>query len=235
MTSTQEQRGLLQDIHTNPDDDVPRLVYADTNRSLWDADLRAALGIPAKMRADQLVYERGFPLVLRHPTTDQVRALAELYTDNPQNLVLPRAIFVECDLGQVRYALSGTYLTEVRDLDVDDCLRHLSGMTGLRELGLSYTAVTDDDLRHLAGLTQLQSLILYHTRVTEEGLRDFLGTASVPAALRISSHHDRFSGTVGELQEQHGITVREPDPAAVGTPQNETAPPIRGRGAPHDR
>jgi hypothetical protein len=57
---------------------------------------------------------------------------------------------------------------------VDDDLRHLKGMTGLRLLDLSGTRVTDLGLLHLLGCTSLDTLWLWDTAITDAGL-DLIG------------------------------------------------------------
>lgn len=69
--------------------------------------------------------------------------------------------------------LSG--VTTLRRLDLANCaveghgLRHISALTGLRELNLTLTPVTDEGLKHLAGLTELRMLGLASTQCTGTG------------------------------------------------------------------
>lgn len=55
----------------------------------------------------------------------------------------------------------------------DHGLRHLAGMTSLRELDLSGTSITDAGLSVLRGLTSLERVSLSNTQVTDAGLRAF--------------------------------------------------------------
>ena len=49
-------------------------------------------------------------------------------------------------------------------------LKHLAGLTCLRELSLDNTDLTDGRLEHLAGLKRLQELQLHGTEVTGVGV-----------------------------------------------------------------
>jgi len=53
---------------------------------------------------------------------------------------------------------------------VVDGMAHLTGLTALKELVLSYTQVTDAGLAHLTGLTALEHLYLDGTQVTDAGV-----------------------------------------------------------------
>ena len=61
--------------------------------------------------------------------------------------------------------------------DVDDAtLRHLTGLTRLRELDLNGCArVTDDGLKVLGGLPRLERLRLRGTGLSEQGFRETVG------------------------------------------------------------
>jgi hypothetical protein len=69
--------------------------------------------------------------------------------------------------------LSG--LTSLRKLDLANCaiqgqgLRHVGGLTRLRELNLTLTPIADDALAHLAGLTDLRKLGLASTQCNGTG------------------------------------------------------------------
>jgi hypothetical protein len=69
----------------------------------------------------------------------------------------------------------------LRRVDLANCaikgdgLRHLSKLTGLREVNLTLTPVTDDALRHLAGLTELRVLGLASTQCTGTGFAHLKG------------------------------------------------------------
>jgi hypothetical protein len=59
--------------------------------------------------------------------------------------------------------------------DVTDAtLRHLRGLSQLRELDLSNTQVSDEGLKVLKELPHLQFLKLENTRITDQGFRDSL-------------------------------------------------------------
>lgn len=57
----------------------------------------------------------------------------------------------------------------------DEGLRHLSGLSGLKHLGMSRTQVTSRGLAHLARLTTLESLNLNGTQVDGDGLKHLRG------------------------------------------------------------
>lgn len=69
--------------------------------------------------------------------------------------------------------LSG--LATLRRLDVSNCaihgdgLRHIAGLTGLKELNLTLTSVTDEGLEHLSQLTELRKLGLASTQCNGTG------------------------------------------------------------------
>lgn len=69
--------------------------------------------------------------------------------------------------------LSG--VSTLRRIDLANCalqgdgLRHLSHLTGLREVNLTLTPITDEALRHLAGLIELRVLGLASTQCTGTG------------------------------------------------------------------
>ena len=74
--------------------------------------------------------------------------------------------------------LSG--VSTLRRIDLANCspgdgLRHLSHLTGLREVNLTLTPITDEALRHLAGLTELQVLGLASTQCTGTGFMHLKG------------------------------------------------------------
>jgi hypothetical protein len=56
----------------------------------------------------------------------------------------------------------------------DETLRHLEGMTLLKELDLENTGITDEGLAVLARLPALESLRLSNTGITDEGFRKYL-------------------------------------------------------------
>jgi internalin A len=74
-------------------------------------------------------------------------------------------------------------ITNLQELEVrmnadvsDDGLTCARGLTILRKLFLSYTAVTDAGLANLEGLDKLQFLYLTSTRITVAGLSHFKDT-----------------------------------------------------------
>jgi hypothetical protein len=79
---------------------------------------------------------------------------------------------VECKLPDTSVAypasLQRLWLSTCRLTDAD--LVHLTGLTKLKELNLSYNSVTDQGLTHLTALTGLELLHLDGTRVTDAGL-----------------------------------------------------------------
>ena len=68
-----------------------------------------------------------------------------------------------------------TVVLQMANADVsDDTLRHLSGMTKLRELDLNNSQVTDAGLAIIAALPALCDLRLARTKITDEGFRQHL-------------------------------------------------------------
>lgn len=51
--------------------------------------------------------------------------------------------------------------------------KHLSNCRRLRELRLSFTAVSDEGVKLLSKLSELSYLELAETRVTDDGLKEF--------------------------------------------------------------
>ena len=72
-------------------------------------------------------------------------------------------------------------VSTLRRIDLANCalkgdgLRHLSHLTGLREVNLTLTPITDEALRHLAGLTELRMLGLASTQCTGTGFSHLKG------------------------------------------------------------
>jgi len=61
----------------------------------------------------------------------------------------------------------------------DQELKHLSGLTNLEQLFLSYTQISDKGLKHLSGLTNLSWLWLTNTHVSDEGLKHLSGITTL--------------------------------------------------------
>ena len=82
-------------------------------------------------------------------------------------------------------------LTRLRELHLDDSsitdagLESLARMTQLRILSLRETDVTDAGLRHLTGMSELRELTLDMTRVTSAGLKHLAGLTQLQE-LRLS-------------------------------------------------
>jgi hypothetical protein len=71
--------------------------------------------------------------------------------------------------------LPDTVVLQMANPDVtDETLKHLRGMSRLRELDLNDTQVTDAGLKLIAQLPQLQRLRLRTTRITDTGFRESL-------------------------------------------------------------
>ena len=59
------------------------------------------------------------------------------------------------------------------DANITDIgLRHIGGLTRLKELDVQRNPITDAGLQHLRALTGLTHLGLFHTRVTDEGVNE---------------------------------------------------------------
>jgi len=61
----------------------------------------------------------------------------------------------------------------------DKDLQHISGLTGLRHLGLSSTQIKGPGLLHLSGLKSLEALLLGRTEISDDGLKHLAGLNSL--------------------------------------------------------
>jgi Leucine-rich repeat (LRR) protein len=77
------------------------------------------------------------------------------------------------------------HIAELRELEMlylrgcdritNDGLRHLQGLTNLRDLTITSDQVTNDGIQHLAGLKNLESLDLSEVSITDEGVKHLHG------------------------------------------------------------
>lgn len=67
--------------------------------------------------------------------------------------------------------VSGVYLMNCDDAQLDEKLASLESLRGIRCLSLTNDCISDAALSHLSGLARLENLDLGNTRVTDAGLR----------------------------------------------------------------
>ena len=96
--------------------------------------------------------------------TDQAKAIAEV------KKLGGKVVVDEKSPGK---AVIGVDLQNTKVTDAG--LKHLEGLTKLRDINLGGTKVTDAGLEHLKGLTNLQSLFLGRTKVTDAALEHLRG------------------------------------------------------------
>jgi hypothetical protein len=65
----------------------------------------------------------------------------------------------------------------------DEKLECLQGMTELKTLDLSFTAITDFGLKHVAKMARLEYLSLHHTKITDSGLAHLQGMRTIETIL----------------------------------------------------
>lgn len=138
------------------------LVFAlrHPRRSAWPASVMA-LGLA--LVAAPILYNRLVPIDLgpRERVVDGEVHLTLTGWDRKDYSILGR--------------MPDVVVLQMANPDVDDAaLRHVAGMSRLRELDLDGTAITDEGLRSLSGLERLESLRLRNTAISDAGFREVL-------------------------------------------------------------
>ncbi len=173
---------LLRTIFANPDEQTPRLLYAD-----W-LDQHGDPGRAELIRIQCLqYYGRPNPEQSRR-LTDRAQGLLAEHQDSwlspaeevvckvdiqwrrgfPESVMGPG--LTETDLEQLARLPGISRLGLIRARLRDEGLKLLARFPALEHLSLTLTPTTDAGVRHLAGLTQLRSLSLAGTQVTDRGL-----------------------------------------------------------------
>jgi uncharacterized protein (TIGR02996 family) len=207
MTEITTEQGLLSDIRANPQDDLPRLAYAnwlDENGNSDRAEfirlqLLLAPGVdrtePLTEEQRQEHQERADSLLEEHRVTWEAPIRKhvgpglspehfDFYRGFPDELRLigSEALVRLPDLKEMPIQSVNIAGGEIADND----LSYLCKIPTL--LGIVLEAeITDDGLRHLSGLTNLLELQLFFTQVTDDGLRHLSGLTNLSTLFLVGS------------------------------------------------
>lgn len=140
---------------------------------MQDLDLQGALkGFQGFGKAGLLQGVQGFPgLPGVRPPGLKIEDPAPARSDDVDEVSLTGDGIGDKDLLPLRGLTKLRVVTVSRTAITDAGLAHLAGLKGLRQLYLTGTAVTDRGLEHLHGLTELRVLDLAKTRVTDAGVK----------------------------------------------------------------
>lgn len=159
MSKANAERGFLDAIYADPDDDVPRLIYADWLDENGQEDRAELIRVQCeafRLKDDnpkkQQLEQHATVLVERHEQT--WHPWLEPFGKNVSTLYS-------------RGLLQKVYLDNVEN----DDLALLAGVEEIRELQLASWEVTSDGLPHLLALPYLESLVLDCRNVTNDGMR----------------------------------------------------------------
>jgi internalin A len=151
---------FLQAIVESPEDDTPRLMYADwlTERGDVRGDFIRVQCELARLEPDHPGYDR-----LREQEQELLEAHSGRWRSQWLGPIAARATVLF-----VRGMPDGVGLEEGTE---NDDLLHLQRIPTLRGLGLYSSAISDEGLIHLKGLKNLLVLSIEHSGVTDAGLR----------------------------------------------------------------
>lgn len=232
-----EQEALLKAIAAAPDDDLPRLVYAD-----WldehDNPARAEfIRTQISLASDQ--DEAGGRSRTPEDKAKLIHRSAELLRQNQADWEAPLRRHFGKGIDRVlfrrgfpeRFRLTGAAVRRLSgllelpgviplELDLrgatlsDTDLRSLAKLTSLGSLYLTGSNVGDADLRHLTGLRNLELLVVVNTGVTGAGLRTLAESPDLAPGLQIFTNEGLIN--LGALRQRPGA-----DPSGLYLPPDQ--------------